>query len=99
MWDVLNAIFYLLCEGCRWRALPGDFPSWQTVYTYFRNWRIDGTWVKIHDPLREWVRVEQDRPPSPSEACLDSQSVKTNAGVNKPWGTTQARKSRDASGF
>lgn len=26
MWDVLNAIFYLLCEGCQWRALPGDFP-------------------------------------------------------------------------
>lgn len=51
MWDVLNAIFYLLCEGCRWRALPGDFPPWQTVYTYFRQWRIDGTWVKIHDRL------------------------------------------------
>jgi transposase len=33
MWEVLNAIFYILCEGCRWRALPGDFPNWQTVYT------------------------------------------------------------------
>ena len=32
MWSVLNAIFYLLCEGCRWRSLPGDFlPAWQTV--------------------------------------------------------------------
>ncbi|PLZ95705.1 hypothetical protein CEN50_21595, partial [Fischerella thermalis CCMEE 5268] len=19
-----------------WRSLPGDFPAWQTVYTYFR---------------------------------------------------------------
>ena len=37
MWEVLNAIFYLLVEGCRWLALPGDFPAWQTVYTYFRN--------------------------------------------------------------
>jgi putative transposase len=53
MWAVLNAIFYLLCEGCRWRSLPGDFPPWQTVYTYFRKWRKDGTWVKIHDSLRE----------------------------------------------
>ena len=52
--QVLNAIFYVLCEGCRWRSLPGDFPKWQTVYTYFRNWRLDGTWVKIHDRLREW---------------------------------------------
>jgi transposase len=43
IWQVLNAIFYVLYEGCRWRALPGDFPCWQTVYTYFRNWRNDGT--------------------------------------------------------
>ena len=27
MWKILNAIFYILCEGCRWRALPGDFPA------------------------------------------------------------------------
>ena len=53
LWEVLNAILYLLVEGCRWRALPGDFPLWQTVYNYLspsgrlrqRNWRKDGTWV------------------------------------------------------
>ena len=39
LWEILNAIFYVLMEGVRWRALPGDFPAWQTVYTYFRNWR------------------------------------------------------------
>ncbi len=26
MWSVLNAIFYVLLEGVRWRSLPGDFP-------------------------------------------------------------------------
>ncbi len=26
MWQVLNAIFYVVVEGVRWRALPGDFP-------------------------------------------------------------------------
>jgi len=34
---VVNAIFDVLCEGCTWRGLPGDFPPWQTVYGYF--WR------------------------------------------------------------
>lgn len=86
MWAVLNAIFYVLVEGCRWRALPGDFPAWQTVYTYFRNWRKDGTWIMIHDHLREWTRIDADRQPSPSEAILDSQSVKTAAGVSKQVG-------------
>jgi len=33
LWQVLNAIFYILCEGCRWRAKTCDFPAWQTVYT------------------------------------------------------------------
>ena len=68
MREVLNAIFYVLVEGVRWRGLPEDFPFWQTVYTYFRNWRKDGTWLKIHDSLREWTRIEQQRHANPSEA-------------------------------
>jgi len=60
-----------LSEGCRWRSLP--VISQQTVYTYFRNWRIDGTWVSIHDRLREWVRVDNEREASPSEVIVDSQ--------------------------
>jgi transposase len=86
LWDVLNAILYVLVEGVRWRSLPGDFPVWQTVYTYFRNWRKDGTWVKLHDHLHEFIRIEQERQPSPSEAIIDSQSVKTAAGVNQAVG-------------
>jgi putative transposase len=27
LWDVLNAIFYILDEGERWRALPSDGPA------------------------------------------------------------------------
>lgn len=86
MWDILNAIFYILVEGCRWRALPGDFPAWQTVYTYFRNWRKDGTWLRIHDRLRVWSRMVEDRDSSPSEAIIDSQSVKSAAGVHEAVG-------------
>lgn len=86
VWDILNAIFYVLCEGCRWRSLPHDFPNWQTVYTYFRNWRIDGTWVRMHDHLHQWVRVDEERSASPSEAIIDSQSVKTAAMVSEQVG-------------
>jgi putative transposase len=62
----------ILLESGRWRALLGDFPPWQTEYNYFRNWRKDGTWIKIHDPLSQFVCIEQDRQPSPSEGSLDS---------------------------
>lgn len=92
MWSVLNAIFYVLLEGVRWRAMPGDFPAWQTVYTYFRNWRRDGTWVKIHDSLREYTRIEAERHPSPSEAIIDSQSVKSAAMVSQEVGFDAGKK-------
>ena len=26
--EVLNAILYVLREGCRWRAVPHDLPNW-----------------------------------------------------------------------
>ena len=79
-------------RGLSLAGIAGRLPLWQTVYTYFRTWCIDGPWVKIHNHLREWVRVEQDRQPSPSEACLDSQSVKTNAGVSQSVGYDAGKK-------
>ncbi len=52
----------------------------------FAAWRKDGTWVQIHDRLREWTRIEQERNPCPSEAIIDSQSVKSAAGVSQSVG-------------
>ena len=82
MWAVINAIFYVVVQGCKWRDIPGDLPPWSTVYTYFRNWRNDGTWVAIHDRLRGWVRANNGRPESPTEAVIDSQSVQSATMVH-----------------
>lgn len=78
MREVLNAIFYVNRTGCQWRALPHDFPPWSTVWSYFRTWRNDGTWQRVHTALREQVRVSMGREPTPSAAIIDSQSVKTS---------------------
>jgi hypothetical protein len=51
--EILNAIFYVVRSGCAWRLLPHDFPPWKTVYHYFRLWRLDGTWEKMHAALRQ----------------------------------------------
>ncbi len=75
--EIVNAQFYVLRGGIAWRALPHDLPPWQTVYDYFRRWRIDGTWERINAALSERVRVQAGRDPTPSAAILDSQSVKT----------------------
>jgi putative transposase len=77
--ELLNAIFYVLRGGCAWRLLPHDFfLPWQTAYYYyFRAWRIDGTWQRIHTPLRERLRRLAGREPTPSAAIIDSQTAKT----------------------
>ena len=77
MREVLNAIFYVLRGGISWRMLPHDLPPWKTVYHYFRAWRIEGVWEDINEALRERVRVQQGRDPTPSVAIIGSQSVRT----------------------
>src|SRR3712207_4966769 len=49
--EILNAIFYVVRSGCSWRLLPHDFPPWRSVYHYFREFRLDGTWERGCTPL------------------------------------------------
>jgi putative transposase len=74
---ILNGIFSVLRSGGQWRMLPRDYGPWSTVYAYFRKWRLDGTWERIHTTLRERVRRQAGRQPTPSAAIIDSQSVRT----------------------
>lgn len=80
--DVVDAIFYMLKTGCSWRDLPGDFPPWNTVWKWFRRWRTDGTWARVHDALRAKVRVAAGHHAEASAALLDSQSVKATSPFN-----------------
>jgi putative transposase len=77
MREVVNTILYVTRTGCQWSMLPHDLLPKSSVYDYFAKWRDDGTWQKILDALREQVRVAAGREPTPSAACIDSQSVKT----------------------
>jgi putative transposase len=89
---VLDAIFYVLMTSCAWYLLPKDYPSYSTVYYYFRQWRNDGTWKRIHDQLVQWVRVTENHLASPSAGSLDSQTVPTAVMVSASVGFDGGKK-------
>jgi putative transposase len=95
--EVLNGILYLLRSGCSWRMLPHDLPPWGTVHYYDRRFRLDGTWLKVHEHLRTKVRRGVGRHPHPSAAILDRQSVKTTKKGGPNAATMPPRKSTAAS--
>lgn len=77
---ILDAILYWNRTGCQWRYLPREFGPWQTVYRVFRTWVKDGTWIHIHDSLREKCRKAVGKKPTPTAAIIDSQSVRSAEG-------------------
>src|SRR5215208_2204304 len=97
--EILDAAFYVVRSGCQWRLLPHDFPPWKTVYYYFRSWRLDGTWERMHTSLRKRVRVRLQRDPQPSAAIVDSQSVKTTGVVGRRIHRRRQRRGLGAKGF
>ena len=78
---VLNTIFYLTKAGCQWAMLPADRAKRSTAHDDLTRWKADGTWQAIQDRLRQAIRTHAGREPEPSQAAIDSQTVKgTEAG-------------------
>ena len=76
---VLDTLLDQNRTGCQGEMLPHELLPKSTVSDYFAQWREDGTWAKIVRLLRTRVREQEGREPTPSAACLDSQSIKTTA--------------------
>src|SRR4051794_26104603 len=64
--DIVDAILYVVRAGCAWRALPADFPPWETVYWYFPRWEVERVTEKILPIVREQLRLPTAATPSPA---------------------------------
>jgi putative transposase len=83
--EVVNTLRYQNRTGCQWALLPHDLLPKSTVYDYFTKWRDRGLFQQLVADLRSQVRQstppapgqEGLREPTPSAACVDSQTLKT----------------------
>jgi len=74
---LVNAVLYLVNNGCKWRALPHDYPPHPTVWSFYRRARLGGLWEEALAAMVEKTRLDAGRNASPSYGIIDSQSVKT----------------------
>lgn len=74
--EIVDAVFYVVDNGCKWAALPADFPPWQTVYARFACWAAAGADRDLLDGLRDRARIGEGRRACPSAGVIDAQSVR-----------------------
>ena len=75
--SLVEAVLYLVDNGCKWRALPHDYPKWSAVKSFYYRAVENGTWDKVLQFLVKETRKKAGRNENPSYGLIDSQSVKT----------------------
>ncbi|MDT0347523.1 IS5 family transposase [Streptomyces litchfieldiae] len=81
--EIVDAIRYVVDSGCKWRALPRDFPPWRTVYGFMARWAAAGVVGQIRDQLRRRIRLGMGRAPQAVATVIDSQSVRAAETVSR----------------
>jgi transposase len=90
---IVSAVIYLLRTGCQWRMLPEDsYGKWELVYYYYRKWIAYAVLEDLLYKLVGKIRKQQGRTAEPSTAVIDTQGIKTPAGVSKAIGYDGGKK-------
>jgi transposase len=72
--DFLNALLYVIENGCKWRSLPEQYGNWNSIYQRARRWANNGVMERVFLALQReqiiCIKIEH--------ASLDSTSVKVH---------------------
>ena len=70
----LNALLYVVENGCKWRALPKEYGNWHTIYVRMNRWSKNGVLDKVFTALQAEGIINIDT----EVVCLDSTTVKVH---------------------
>lgn len=68
---------YVVRTGCTWRYLPHDLPPWAACYQQWARWRDARVFEALTDDLRQLLRLNSERPATPSAIILDSHTLQS----------------------
>ena len=83
--NFLNAVLYVMENGCKWRRLPERFGNWHTIYTRMNRWSKTGVWDRLFVELQQAGVLAVEL----KVVSLDSTSVKVHpdgTGAEKKTG-------------
>lgn len=92
LWQIWEAIQYLVKTGCQWRMLPKCYPPWNLVYYYFQKFYHEGWLEQVNDALVVALRSQAKGPVNPSYVIIDSQTRCSDAFVNQEVGYDGGKK-------
>jgi transposase len=87
--NFLNAVLYVMENGCKWRRLPEHFGNWHTIYTRMNRWSKNGVWDRVFAKLQ----VEGVLSVELKVVSLDSTSIKVHpdgTGAEKKTGHSRS---------
>lgn len=72
--DALNAILYVVENGCKWRRLPKEYGDWHVIYMRMNRWAKSGVLENVFLALQKEgiIRINV------KVVALDSTSVKVH---------------------
>jgi transposase len=71
---MLNAMLYILENGCKWRKIPSNFGNWHSIYTRMSRWSKNGVLDRIFARLQQ----EQMLHVSMDALSIDSTVIKVH---------------------
>jgi transposase len=70
----LNAVLYVIENGCKWRSLPKEYGNWNSIYKKANRWAKQGVLERIFIALQKeqiiHIKIEH--------VSLDSTSIKVH---------------------